>query len=586
MITIRKSHLILFSIVILGAFFRFYNLNWDENFSLHPDERAIIMYTLPLTLPSSINDFFSPQSPLNPHFFAYGNFPLYFLKIVSSIVSIFNPILSTYGGIHLVGRFISVIADLGIIFVVFLIGKKIFSEKIGLISSFLYAIFVFPIQASHFYAVDILLTFFIILTLYQILCFYDKPSFKNALFTGISFGFALATKVSAIPLVVAIFFAISIDFLLIFLKQPHKFHMWIPHFHPITKRLLTEGLLIITVTCITFLILQPYAFIAFEEFVRDNLLQSQMTHNAFIFPYTLQYVGITPFFYQIKNVFLWGLGPILGTIAFLGIGYILFSIAQKQRANTKASKETILLTFFIVYFGIVGGFAVGWMRYMLPLYPLLALFGGILIFEVLKWAKQKISFHLFTIYCLLLIILLLIWPLSFMHIYTQSNTRIQATEWILKNIPPGKTFAIEHWDDSLPMKGQENYKIITLPLYDPDTSQKWDVINQSLSQTDYIIIASNRLYVPLQKLIHCELLPPGKCYPQTAEYYKKLFNNELGFIKVAEFSVYPIIPIFNIPINDQSADEAFTVYDHPKVIIFKNEQKIQATDLQKLITSE
>ncbi len=170
---------------------------------------------------------------------------------------------------------------------------------------------------------------------------------------------------------------------------------------------------------------------------------------------------------------------------------------------------------------------------------------------------------------ILLAIALLIWPLSFLNIYNQTNTRVSASNWINAVIPPGKTLAVEHWDDSLPLFGQDKYTMQTLELYNPDTPEKWNKINGQLQQTDYIIIASNRLYVPLQKLTDCAKLDQYHCYTQTAAYYQKLFNGTLGFQKVAEFSVSPTIPLLNIPINDQGADESFTVYDHPKVMIFQ-----------------
>ena len=113
--------------------------------------------------------------------------------------------------------------------------------------------------------------------------------------------------------------------------------------------------------------------------------------------------------------------------------------------------------------------------------------------------------------------------------------------------------------------------MLTLTLYDTDTAQKWSIINQTLSQTDYIIIASNRLYVPLQTLTNCSQLPIGRCYTQSAEYYQNLFDGKLGFQKVAEFSSFPKLEVssFKFEIDDSSADESFTVYDHPKIMIFK-----------------
>ncbi|MFA6533440.1 MAG: hypothetical protein WCT22_05640, partial [Patescibacteria group bacterium] len=93
-----------------------------------------------------------------------------------------------------------------------------------------------------------------------------------------------------------------------------------------------------------------------------------------------------------------------------------------------------------------------------------------------------------------------------------------------------------------------------------------------LQKSDYIIIASNRLYVPLQKLTDCKKYKV--CYLKTAQYYQKLFDNKLSFKKVAEFSSYPNFQIldFKFQINDDSADESFTVYDHPKILIFKKSE--------------
>ncbi|MBU4098776.1 glycosyltransferase family 39 protein [Patescibacteria group bacterium] len=570
-----STKFILFGILLLAAFLRFYNLNWDQGYHLHPDERAIIMKVVELRFPvDNLTSFFTPESTWNPHLFAYGSFPFYLLKIIGEGLGFLEPAFTTYGLINIAGRFMSAIFDLGTVLLIFYLGKKLHSLTVGYLSALFYAVSVLPIQLSHFYAVDTLLTFFSLAALYQLILFYDKPSSKRAMLIGVFFGMALVTKISALVLLVAIGATLVADFTLLFLKQPHRPRLWLPHVPSFLKHLIFYAVIISITTIIIFIISEPYALIDFKEFWRQTMEQSAMTHNAFTFPYTLQYVGKIPYLYELKNIFLWGMGPFSATLAFAGAIYF-FSLIYAKDKHGKWAKEIIIAVFFLTYFLVVGKFAIGFMRYMLPIYPLLCLFAALAAFKFMKFLKNTIK-NRFLLYALYAIsyTLIFIWPLSFIHIYTQPNTRVATTSWILKNIPPGKTIAIEHWDDGLPLSGGQSYQTLTLPLYDPDTPEKWQNINSLIARTDYVIIASNRLYVPLQKLTDCDHLPPGRCYTKTTEYYQMLFSGRLGFKKVAEFTSYPTIPFINIPLNDQGADENFTVFDHPKVMIF---QKIKAT---------
>lgn len=585
----KLINIFLFFCIMTGFILRTYNINWDQGFHLHPDERAIVLYTLPLSLPSSLSQFFSINSPLNSHFFAYGNFPLYLLRFSANIASNFNPLFGQYQSINLIGRLLSAFFDSLTILVIFIITKKIASVKTALIASFIYSIMVLPIQLSHFYAVDTLLTFFITLTLLRLIIFYENPNFKNAFLAGVSIGFSLATKISAIAILSAVVSATTADFMLLFIKNIHKTHIWIFHLTRTIKKLIYESFIIISISAITFIILEPYAIIDFPNFLQQNLQQAQMTQNAFIFPYTLQFVGIIPYFYEIKNIFLWGEGVFLATLSIAGL-FIIIGKILKDEENKISQKILIILVFFLSYFFVVGKFAIGFIRYLLPIYPILTIFAAFIV-SLIERKIKKINLKIAI--GILFSVLSLFWTLTFLNIYFKPNTRVSASYWINKNIKHGSNIAIEHWDDSLPLFGQQNFNMITLPLYDPDNIQKWEDINNSLEKADYIIIASNRLYIPLQKLTNCAILPLFKCYPITANYYKNLFsgknvlanlnaietNNlkkifvknkqQIRFKKVAIFKNSPKIPFLNIYINDQGADESFTVYDHPKIIIFK-----------------
>ena len=120
---------------------------------------------------------------------------------------------------------------------------------------------------------------------------------------------------------------------------------------------------------------------------------------------------------------------------------------------------------------------------------------------------------------------------------------------------------------------------LNLQVYWDDNADKLARFTNTLNQADYIFIPTNHQYAQITRL-------PER-YPLTTVYYRELlgcpperniiecyrmaepgmFDGNLGFDLVAVFESYP--QLGPIVINDQSAEEAFTFYDHPKVFIFK-----------------
>ncbi|MCA2001597.1 MAG: DUF2298 domain-containing protein [Chloroflexi bacterium] len=133
---------------------------------------------------------------------------------------------------------------------------------------------------------------------------------------------------------------------------------------------------------------------------------------------------------------------------------------------------------------------------------------------------------------------------------------------------------------------------LTLQVYWDDNPDKLNRFVQILSQSDYIVIPTNHQYAQITRI-------PER-YPLTTYYYRELlgcpigadiiecyrtaqpgdYKGRLGFELVQVFESYPTFG--SLVINDQSAEEAFTFYDHPKVMIF---QKTADFDAGKLAAS-
>ena len=58
-----------------------------------------------------------------------------------------------------------------------------------------------------------------------------------------------------------------------------------------------------------------------------------------------------------------------------------------------------------------------------------------------------------------------------------------------------------------------------------------------------------------------------------SQYYRMLFAGDLGYRPVAEFTAYPRLG--GLVIRDDNADESFSVYDHPRVLVFENVDRLK-----------
>src|SRR2546429_1017256 len=166
-IVIRWKPLALGGLCLYGFLLRLYGLNWDQGNSFHPDEREILFHVTALGWPKSWAQFLDPvQSPLNPHFFAYGSFPLYLLAFIGFILHCNFSSPTAFVNLTLIGRAISALFDSGTVLLTALLGLRLtqgaqedrpYSWRVALFAAALVVFTPLQLQLSHFYAVDTLL---------------------------------------------------------------------------------------------------------------------------------------------------------------------------------------------------------------------------------------------------------------------------------------------------------------------------------------------------------------------------------------------------------------------------------------------
>jgi len=562
-----KAFLSLVTLVLLGFFIRVLGIYWDQGTFMHPDERFLVMVAQELKIPKNLNEYFSSDSPLRVkntsyQFYVYGSFPLTVIKVIAQLTHTKDAFLPFV----LLGRTINIILETGTIVLVFLLARYFtqkfnLPKKTSLWATLIYALMVLPIQLSHFFTVDPFVTFFCLASLLSIFAAIKKSNniFIEIFFiqlAGIFWGMALASKSSAIyyaPLLAAVF---------IWQTVLNKKKLW-----QSIWLLLRNGLFFGLVSYVTLRILNP------DYFFNNSWLDPQIS-PAFIknlqtlqswskpdtwFPPSMQWLDRTPILFSLKNMVFFGIG-IWQSLLIL-IGWLWLTI---KRPKTFLSILSIWIILFICWQG--SQFTQN-LRYFAMLYPFFAFFGGLGAARIQQTIGNKKPFTT----AIVLIIIIMFWPLMFTNIFVKPFTRAEATRWIYQNVPNNSMILYEYWDDSLPLAyvpGKiNNYQAKAISVFDQDSTQKWETINYELANADYYILSSNRAWASISRI-------PNR-YPQTSIFYQNLFGGETNYQMEKVFQTSPSLEWLGIPvtIDDQWAEEAFTVYDHPTVYIFRNKSK-------------
>ena len=344
---------------------------------------------------------------------------------------------------------------------------------------------------------------------------------------------------------------------------------------------LVKIVLAVAVATVVFFIAMPYAFLDWGTYFGDVGEQWQMAHRTLDYPYTRQYENTTPYLYYIQQIGLWGFGMPLGIVAWAGL---LLSGWMALRHGHRG--DVLLLAWVLPVFALVGAQEVKFLRYLLPITPFLVLMGARLLFwlkdTAQAWRYPRPSWIAGVM--AFVVGATALYAFAYDRIYARPHPASEASTWIQGNVPEGALLLKEHWEEGIPDVGR--YQLRELPLYDPDGRSKMQGLADSLAQGDYLFLYSHRLYGTIPRLL--------ERYPISTDYYRRLFSGELGYTLERRFTSYPNLlgvalkdDVFSRPglpepeyagldtsylvtLDLGFADESFTVYDHPQVLIFKN----------------
>ena len=499
--------ILLLGVILLGAYFRFVGLDWDQNQHLHPDERFLTMVQTGIEPVKGIGEYFNTAtSSLNPNnrgfgFFVYGTLPMFMVRYLGEWTG-----QTGFDQIQMVGRAVSGVLDLLTVLLVYLIALRLYGkQRLALLAAAFSAFSVLPIQISHYFVVDNYTNFFITLALLFAVLIATRPGKAceraDEIDTGLedegrvdvpaggladmllrqwdgiglyllfggALGMAVASKINAaaaallLPAAALVWFYKTAE-------ESRQDGVWL-----VIRNLVLGAV----VSLITFRIFQPYAFNGpgfFGIGLNPDWVQTMKSLAAQAsgdvdFPPALQWAR-RPLWFSGMNMILWGLGLPLGILAwsgFLGMGW-------KMIRGGEWRQHLVLWSWTAFYFTWQSFNGNPTMRYQLPIYPALAVIAAWAIFALWERVKSqkeagrglgRLRWERIAVPTLGFLVLLLTfaWAFAFTRIYTRPVTRVEASEWIYQNVPAAINLRVVNTD------GEINFPIAFKAGYTATASQ-------------------------------------------------------------------------------------------------------------------
>lgn len=466
--------LLLIGIVAFGAYFRFGGLDWSQGNPLHPDENFLMQVTSAIQPPKDLGEYFDSQtSPLNPYnkgfgLFVYGDLPIFITRYAADLLDgvckaneqlcltkdgMTYPFAS-YQGIQLLGRALSGLLDLFTLFFMFLIGKRLYSVKVGILAAALGAATVLQIQQSHFYTADIFATFFVVAAMFFIIRLGDTFSWVDTIAAGIASGLAVASRINVAPIVGILAVALFVPVISRWREPQRKATL-----EKASARLVVAAI----IALITFRIFMPYAFddfLHFDERWTNNMTTAQRLNSGEDpgGPPGIQWSERTPLVFPWVNIVFWGMGLPLGLAAWISWAWAAWQTFVTPYLRNRhgkimdwisgvAQSRHLLIWLWVTgYFVWMGSAWVKSIRYQLPIYPFLSIIAAAGLIALLDWAFRARRATLWRAISIAVVAFVIVgaygWAFAFTDIYRQPTTRIAASQWIYDNVPTAVTLHV------------------------------------------------------------------------------------------------------------------------------------------------
>ena len=356
---------------------------------------------------------------LNPHYFqnpATFTYLVYFALKLHGFEDIAAQYLADPTEIYEIGRLVAVALSLVGVAAVYAVGRRLWGTFEGVVAAAVLAFAFLPVAYSRYALTDVGVLFAIALAAYAMVRIHEDGARRYYAFAGLGLGLTVAFKFTAGLILVPILVAIVLRAL----KEER------------TLRELAIGTGIVAgVSVLVFFVTNPYFVLDLDEAL-DELRSQRFSANE----EKLGQIDENPFSFYLSTL-TWGIG--WGALAAAAVGLVW----ELRRNRVRAILFALFPLLLFLYLGSDAEryFA----RWMMPAYPILALFAGVAVAGVARAISPRGAVRAAVV--ALLVALIMAQPIV-ANIHTggvmrKADTRELARNYMLEELPPRTKIVVD-----------------------------------------------------------------------------------------------------------------------------------------------
>ena len=330
------------------------------------------------------------------------------------------------------GRFVGVMSGTLTVLVAYLLGRKVFGSRVGLLSAALLAVFPATVQHSQYNKPDPVIALMTAASVYVTLVYLERGGHGYALASGMAVGLAASAKYNGILVVVPFVLAVLFRHGAQALARPDLYVGGVGTF-------------------LGFLMGCPFFL------TEIHLFLDQIAYDISTYAYEGREgaEGVDNWWGHATYTYRYGAGFAASWAALGGLALTLWRINPAR---------AVFLTFPVMYYGYYGAQRINFRGNLIPVYPFLAVVAAYAVVELIEWlGRSPLARKRFVVPALaaLVLSLVIVPPLRtairFDIEATRPDTGTFAREWIDKTFPPGTKFAVERFT---PVLDPKRYQIV------------------------------------------------------------------------------------------------------------------------------